>query len=81
MLPALHNGLKKADPGYHDLTAMMGIEPLEVTVLRRGAFGDYYLKKCEKGLDLAQRKPPRVNPPEEAIRELVGNGRVVSLPK
>jgi hypothetical protein len=79
LVPALHDELRKVDPGYRDLTAMMGIEPLEITVLRHGAFGDYYLKKCEKGLELTMRKPPRVNAAEEVIRELVGDGQKVSV--
>jgi hypothetical protein len=77
LAPSLHRELIKADPGYHDLAAMMGIEPLEVTVLRHGAFGDYYLKKRGEGFDLAQRKPPRVNAPDEVIKELIGDGQAV----
>jgi hypothetical protein len=78
MAPALHRELQKTDPGYHDLAGMMGIEPLEVTVLRHGAFGDYYLKRRGGGFDLAQRKPPRVNAPDEVIQELIGEGRALS---
>ncbi len=81
MAPALHRELIKTDPGYHDLAAMMGIEPLEVTVLRPGAFGDYYLRKSEAGFELAQRKPPRVNAPDELIEELVGDVQVISVVK
>jgi hypothetical protein len=77
--PVLHRELIKADPGYHDLAVMMGIEPLEVTVLRHGAFGDYYLKKSGEGCELAQRKPPRVNAPEEIIGELTGERQIATV--
>jgi hypothetical protein len=79
LAPVLHRELTKTDPGYHDLAVMMGIEPLEVTVLRHGAFGDYYLRKRAGGLELARTRPPRVNAPEEAIRELTGEGLKVSV--
>ncbi len=75
----LHHELMKTDPGYRDLAVMMGIEPLEVTVLRQGAFGDYYFRKREDGLELAQRRPPRVNAPDEVIRELSRDEREVSV--
>jgi hypothetical protein len=58
---------------------MMGIEPLEVTVLGCRAFGEYYLKRRGEGFDLAQRRPPRVNAPDEVIKELMGEGRAVSV--
>jgi hypothetical protein len=79
LAPVLHRELVKTDPGYHDLAVMMGIEPLEVTVLRHGAFGDYYLRKKEGGFDLAQRRPPRVNAPDEVIQELAGDGQAVPV--
>ncbi len=79
LAPVLHHELLKTDPGYHDLAGMMGIEPLEVTVLRHGAFGDYYVKKRGGGFDLAQRRPPRVNAPDEVIKELVGERQAVSV--
>jgi hypothetical protein len=79
LTPSVHRELLKADPGYHDLVAMMGILPLEVTVLRRGAFADYYLKKRGSGEELARRKPPRVNATDEVIAELRGEGRALSV--
>jgi hypothetical protein len=74
----LHRELVKTDPGYHDLAAMMGIEPMEVTALRHGAFGEYYSKRSNS-FELAQRKPPRVNAPDDIIQELVGVERTVSV--
>ncbi len=68
---ALHDELVKTDPGYHDLAGMMGMRPMEVTVLRRGTFKEYYRVKKDKGVELAQRKPPRMNPPDNIVDELL----------
>ncbi len=68
----LHGELMKTDPGYHDLAAMMGMRPLEVTVLRQGTFKDYYREKQENGSELAQRRPPRMNTPDGVVEELLG---------
>jgi hypothetical protein len=67
----LHGELMKADPGYHDLAAMMEMRPLEVTVLRQGAFKAYYREKQENGAQLAQRRPPRMNAPDNVVAELL----------
>jgi phenylacetate-coenzyme A ligase PaaK-like adenylate-forming protein len=69
---AVHEELVKSDPGYHDLTTMMEIHPLEVTVLPVGAFRDFYRRRQEKGADLAQNRPPRVNASDAIIKELTG---------
>jgi hypothetical protein len=74
LAPLLHNELTKADPGYHDLAAMMEIRPLEVTALGSGTFRDYYDEKQKNGSALGQRKPPRVNPSNTVIAELLGRG-------
>ena len=70
----LHGELMKTDPGYRDLAVMMEVQPLEVTVLRPGTFWDYYQARRENGVELAQRKPPRMNASDEIIRELIGSG-------
>ena len=67
----VHRELKKADRFYSDLDSMMDIHPLEVTLLRPGTFADYYREKTEAGSELSQRKPPRINAPDDAISELV----------
>jgi len=67
----LHTELRRLDPGYHDLDTMMEIRPLEVTVLRPGTFSEYYLVEKEKGAELHLRKPPRLNAPDEVIRNLI----------
>lgn len=70
----IHQELKKIDRFYADLNFMMDINPLEVTLLRRGTFRDYYTEKREAGVELARRKPPRINAPDEVISELTRLG-------
>jgi len=70
--PAVHDELMKTDPGYHDLATMMEIKPLEVTVLPPGVFREYYLRKQGSGAELAQSRPPKMNAPDDIIRELTG---------
>ncbi|OGO23606.1 MAG: hypothetical protein A2144_14305 [Chloroflexi bacterium RBG_16_50_9] len=70
----LHQELMKTDPGYRDLAIMMESQPLAVTVLRAGTYRDYYQKQKENELELAQRKPPRMNASDDIIRELVSLG-------
>jgi len=67
----LHQELKNVDCFYNDLSSMMDICPLRVTLLRHGTFRDYYEEKKKAGAELSQRKPPRMNAPEAAIRELL----------
>ena len=78
--PAVHDGLMKTDPGYHDLTTMMEIQPLEVTTLPSGTFQKYFHRKQESGAELAQSKPPRMNPDDDIIHELVGVTPETSMP-
>jgi phenylacetate-coenzyme A ligase PaaK-like adenylate-forming protein len=66
----VHDELMKTDPGYHDLTNMMDIHPLQVTVLPVGAFDTFYRRRQENGADLAQSRPPKVNAPDDIIEEL-----------
>jgi hypothetical protein len=80
LAPLLHEELTKVDPGYHDLAAMMEIQPLEVTILRSGAFRDYYNERQKSGAALAQRKPPRVNASDDIIAELLEAGDKPMVP-
>jgi hypothetical protein len=70
----IHGELMKTDPGYHDLAVMMELQPLEVTLLRPGTFQDYYRERQENGLELARRRPPRMNASDDVIRGLTGLG-------
>ena len=66
-----HLELKRIDPFYRNLETMMGIKPLEVTLLRPGTFGDYYREKMEAGTELAKRKPPRMNASDDVIEKVM----------
>jgi len=69
-----HRELMNTDPGYHDLAVMMEVHPLEVTVLHPGTFKDYYHAKQENGSELAQRRPPRMNAPDNVVEEILSLG-------
>jgi len=71
IVPLLHGELARLDPGYRDLARMMDVRPLEVTVLRAGTYARYYEEQREGGAVLLQRKPPRMNAPDEAIDRLL----------
>ena len=71
MAAILQGELINIDPGYRDLEQMIDSQPLEVTMLNPGTFSDYYTQKKEYGAELLQRKPPRMNAPDEVIRELL----------
>ena len=68
---SLHRELLSLDSFYRDLDSMMDIHPIEVTLLRPGTFKDYYEAKREAGFELPQRKPPRMNAPDDIINELI----------
>jgi hypothetical protein len=67
----LHTELMKVDPGYHDLTVMMDIQPLQITQLPKGTFNRYYSKKEQAGLPLANLCPPKVNAADDIIDALI----------
>ena len=71
MAATLQKELVNLDPGYRDLEQMMDIHPLKVTTLHPGTFSDYYNQKKTMGAELMQRKPPRMNAPDDAIRDLL----------
>jgi hypothetical protein len=67
-----HRCLSQVDPGYRDLSTMMNIYPLEVTLLKQGSFSSFSRIRHIQGLELAQQKPRRMNACEEEIQELLG---------
>ncbi len=71
---ALHQDLKRIDSFYSDLDSMMDIHPLEVSLLHPGTFADYYEEKRRAGAELPERKPPRMNAPDDVIKELIRLG-------
>jgi hypothetical protein len=68
----LNNELIKTDPGYRDLTLMMEIQPLQLTILKNDSFNSFTQARRSAGLELAQQKPPRMNALESDILELTG---------
>ncbi|MDO8530593.1 MAG: GH3 auxin-responsive promoter family protein [Dehalococcoidia bacterium] len=67
----LHEKLKECDSFYNDLDRMLQIQPVRVTYLRPGTFALYYEQKMRAGVDLANRRPPRMNPLESEVRDLL----------
>lgn len=68
---AIHEQLKKLDSDYAALETMIGLKPLKVTLLPAGAFQTYMSMQRAAGADLAQLKPPHVNPSEAALEKLL----------
>jgi hypothetical protein len=68
---AIHLRLKELNPFYSDYETMMERMPLEVTLLAKGSFQGYMAEKHASGADLAQLKPPHMNPSDEIIRLLM----------
>jgi hypothetical protein len=68
----LNEQLIKADPGYRDLSAMMDIHPLQLTVLPPGCFKRFARTRQQAGWEMAQQKPRRMNACEDEISELLG---------
>ena len=77
---AVHGELMKTDPGYRDLSTMMEIKPLQVTVLPAGAFREFYRQRQGNGADLARSRPPRMNASDETISELMGEKEKAPTP-
>lgn len=63
--------LKELDIDYRDVEAMLGDQPIDVTILSPGTFQRYYEKKCKEGADLAHLKPPHMNATDEVIQEIL----------
>ncbi|AII59922.1 GH3 auxin-responsive promoter [Dehalococcoides mccartyi CG4] len=59
---SIHEELKKVHPGYADLESFIGLMPLDVTFLPKGAFKLYKIRQQNAGADLSDLKPPHLNP-------------------
>jgi hypothetical protein len=51
---------------------MLGLAPLEVTLLPAGAFAAFIAMRVNEGADLAHLKPRHINPSDEVISMLLG---------
>ncbi|MCZ6855388.1 MAG: GH3 auxin-responsive promoter family protein [Gammaproteobacteria bacterium] len=67
----LHRALRNEDDFYRDLEDMLGIRPLEITLLPSGTWDRYYDNRLQKGLDLHDLVPPRMNSSEIDVSDLV----------
>ncbi|MDA1279822.1 MAG: GH3 auxin-responsive promoter family protein [Chloroflexi bacterium] len=67
----LHRALRAEDDFYRDLEDMLGIRPLEITLLPAGTWDKYYDVRLQKGLELHYLVPPRMNSSEVDVSELV----------
>jgi hypothetical protein len=63
--------LRQKDAGYAELEGMLGLDPLIVKMLPKGAFERYMEAQRAAGADLAHIKPPQVNAPENVVQQLV----------
>lgn len=68
---AIDAGLIKQDKGYRDLRGMIGLSPLTVTLLAKGAFETYTQRKREAGFDLSHLKPPHMNANDTILADLL----------
>ena len=80
---ALRDQLERLDAKYHwqvyklwgDMEEMLGLKPLEVTLLPQGAFSSYTSRREAEGADLGHLKPPHINPSDEVL-SLLGAPKV-----
>ncbi len=76
---SVHEELKKLDTSYADLESFTGLRPLEVTLLPQNAFRLYKQRQQASGADLAQLKPPHINPTDAIIDFLVNTAGKVTV--
>lgn len=80
---ALRDQLERLDAKYHwqvyklwgDMEEMLGLKPLEITLLPQGAFSSYIAQRQAEGADLGHLKPPHINPSDEVL-SLLGAPKV-----
>ena len=56
---------------YNDMKEMLGMEPVEVSLLPEGAFTAYMKMQAEAGADLAHLKPPHMKPSDSILKRLI----------
>jgi len=84
MAAAIREQFKKLDRKYRcnfysligDMETVLGLKPLEVTLLPQGAFSSYMAQWQAEGADLGHQKPPHINPSDEML-SLLGAPKVV----
>jgi hypothetical protein len=68
---SIHAQLKEIHEPYAELEEMLGMDPLQLSVLPRGSFARYFFERQAEGADLAQLKPPHMNPSDEIINRFL----------
>jgi hypothetical protein len=63
----INGRLREIHEPYRELEEMLDMDPLRLTLLPRGAFARYFYERQKEGADLAQLKPPHMNPSDEVI--------------
>jgi len=84
MAAAIREQFKKLDRKYRcnfysligNMETVLGLKPLEVTLLPQGAFSSYMTQRQAEGTDLGHLKPPHINPSDEML-SLLGAPKVV----
>jgi hypothetical protein len=56
---------------YSDMKAILGVEPIFVTLLSGGSFDAYIKSQVEAGADLAHLKPPHMKPSDAVLAKLI----------
>ncbi len=74
----VHQQLKKLDKPYSELEALLGLQPLEVTLLPENTSQNYKLAQLATGANPAHMKIPHINPPDSILDFLLnGSARVL----
>ena len=50
-----------------DMETVLGLKPVEVTLLPKGAFSSYIAQRQAEGADLGVLKPPHINPSDRVL--------------
>jgi len=77
---AIHRQLALLDRPYADMESYLGLRPIEVTLLSKGAFDRFTAAKKAQHADLAHLKPPHLNPSDAILAELLGEPVKVEEP-
>jgi len=59
---------------YGDPESVLGLKPIQVTLLPHGAFSSYIAQRQAEGVDSGHLKPPHINPSDEVL-SLLGTPR------
>ncbi len=77
---AIHQQLKQQDTSYADMEALLGLRPVQVTLLQPGSFNQYMARQRANGADLAHLKPAHVNPSTKVVTALLQEAAEVGIP-